>query len=71
MEDVAGPADAELAQFVAITNCQPDQAAFYIAAADGNFEQAIAMYYGAYVVLLFAFGASKRTSDRPMSPCVA
>lgn len=47
MADNAGPSqDGELAQFVAITNCQSDQAAFYIAAANGSFEQAVAMYYG-------------------------
>lgn len=40
--------DAEdVSRFVSLTNCPADQAQFYLEANNGNFDRAIAMYYGA------------------------
>lgn len=38
--------DAELARFVAVTNCPPEQAQFFMEAA-GSFEGAVSVFFGA------------------------
>lgn len=37
----------DVARFVSLTNCPADQAQFYLEANGGNFDRAVAMYYGA------------------------
>ena len=43
-EEAASSSD--VAHFVSLTSCPVDQAAFFLEATNGNFDQAIEMYYG-------------------------
>ncbi len=51
----AGPGLAEVdreevARFVGIANCPSDQAQFFLQATDGNFDRALALYFGTSTV---------------------
>lgn len=41
--------DEEVARFVDVTHSSPEQAHFFLEAAAGNFDRAVAMYLGARV----------------------
>ena len=42
--------DDEIARFVALTNCHPDQVEFFLGAA-GSFDGAVSLFYGMFIVL--------------------
>ncbi len=50
MESSSSPEDgahsSDVAHFVALTSCPVEQAAFFLEATNGNFSQAVEMYYG-------------------------
>ena len=43
MEDVS---DEAVASFVAVTHSSPEQAQFFLEASAGNFDRAVAMFFG-------------------------
>jgi hypothetical protein len=40
------PSSSTVGRFVSLTGCSDDQAEFFLEAANGNFDQALEMYYG-------------------------
>lgn len=52
--------DAEdVSRFVSLTNCPADQAQFYLEANNGNFDGAVAMFYGVSGVDKFVEGQTQ------------
>ena len=46
-----GASSSDVAHFVSLTSCPVEQAAFFLEATNGNFDQAVEMYYGASLSL--------------------
>lgn len=45
-EGADGASSSDVAHFVSLTSCPVEQAAFFLEATNGNFDQAVEMYYG-------------------------
>ena len=41
-----GPSSSTVGHFVSLTGCPENQAEFFLEATNGNFDQAVEMYYG-------------------------